>query len=559
MSSHSSARRAGMRWVRVVLSAALVLGAAACTALPSSGPVHQVQVHQAELSAVDVVYSGPAADASPTQIVEGFLAASSSGYSDDFATAHLYLTPRAARDWKPQAGTVVVDAALPAKVKEREPGTIDVTTTVRAEVDTNGRYSVKPSPVEDVREFALTQDDAGQWRIDQLPDGLAVADVTFENIFDRVNLRFLSPDKRVLVPETRWFPRQVAAAKATQALLYGPSSWLAPAVVSAIPPHTTVERQVSDSDGTASVQLRTPQPLDADSAHLLLAQVQRTLADIPGVEAVALQLNGVPVAPTGSGPAAADIPPDNGAPLLATANGLARWNGRELLTLEGSSAGMTGPAESGDGVLAVDGGGNVVAVGPQAPPRVLAEGPGLVNPEPDPWGWGLTGLRDNPGQLIAVKGETTTAVPAPWLQGQQVLRVTLAPDGTQLQVVSQTGNIRMVRVATLVRDETGMPVSVTDPIDVPLLQARALDADWVGMNQLAVLAQDSDGSAPRVIITSVGQPVFSLPPVSGGAQVAGGSSDRSVVVVTAEGVLYVRAGAGWREAAKGVFDPNTGR
>lgn len=559
MASYATARRTPIRWWRIALGAALVLGSAACTALPSSGPVHQAQVREAELSAVDVVYSGPAADASPTQIVEGFLASSSSGYSDDFATAQLYLTERAARDWKPQAGTVVIDAALPAKVKEREPGTIDVTTTVRAEVDTNGRYSVKPSPVEEIREFALTQDDAGQWRIDQLPNGLAIADVTFENIFDRVNLRFLSRDKRVLVPETRWFPRQLAAAKATQALLYGPSSWLAPAVVSAIPPHSTVERQVSDSEGTVSVQLRTPQPLDADTAHLLLAQVQRTLADIPGVEAVALQLNGVSVAPTGSGPAAVDIGPDNGAPLLATEAGLARWNGRELLAIEGSSAGMKAPAEASDGVLALDGGGNVVNVGPQGPGPVLVAGPGLVGPEPDAWGWVLTGPRENAGQLVAVKGQTTTAVPAPWLQGQQVLRVTLAPDGTQLQVVSQTGSVRIVRVATLVRDAAGMPVAVTDPIDVPLLQARALDADWVGMNELAVLAQDTDGAPPRVIITSVGQPVFALPPISDAAQVAGGSSDRSVVVVTSDGALYVRAGAGWREAAKGVFDPNTGR
>ncbi|MDO5727601.1 MAG: GerMN domain-containing protein, partial [Bowdeniella nasicola] len=267
----------------------------ACATLPTSGPVNTSQPDAPERSAVDVIYSGPSPDASPQAIVEGFLAASSSGYGDDFATARLYLTDDAAEQWDPYARVDILDASKPTHIEVAESSAVTVTTTLAADVDPHGRLATKDTPVETERRYRLVTDNADQWRIAELPDGLMMADVTFENHFDRIPLHFISPDRRVLVPETRWFPRHTAVRSATQALLYGPSSWLAPAVTTAAPTKARLESVSEGPDGVAAVDLTTPATLSETERAEFFAQLQRTLRQIPAVQSLSVRINGTPM------------------------------------------------------------------------------------------------------------------------------------------------------------------------------------------------------------------------------------------------------------------------
>ena len=63
-----------------------------CTALPSSGEVHESRVVATDTNALIETAPGPVEDASPEEIVRGFLRAVSAGFSDDFETARQFLT-----------------------------------------------------------------------------------------------------------------------------------------------------------------------------------------------------------------------------------------------------------------------------------------------------------------------------------------------------------------------------------------------------------------------------------------------------------------------------------
>ena len=85
-----------------VLGVAVAAVVAGCAGIPTSGPVHEA----GQLNGVGdepfsrIVAQGPAEGATPNAILTGFLAASAS-FDDDHLVARSFLTPDAARSWRP--------------------------------------------------------------------------------------------------------------------------------------------------------------------------------------------------------------------------------------------------------------------------------------------------------------------------------------------------------------------------------------------------------------------------------------------------------------------------
>lgn len=526
---------------------------AACTSLPTSGPVQTAKPEAPKRSAVDVIYSGPALDATPEAIVEGFLAASSSGYGDDFATARQFLTDEAARTWNPFARVDIIAADQPTTIHLDAPGAITVAVTPAGEVDPHGRLSTKEQAVEVERHYQLVADEADQWRIAALPDGLMMPDVTFENHFDRIALHFISPDHRVFVPEARWFPRHTAVHSAAQALLYGPSSWLAPAVETAVPANTRLDSAVEGPDGVAALDLSTPGTLSDVQRGELIAQLQRTLRQIPAVQSLSVRINGVPTATQDA--AAIGAPPTQPArAIFAGENSLVQWSEGKLAAIADSEGNWRHPVApfppAEEGLVAINPAGAIVRLNGSDTPTELLTGKQLFAPVIDRLGWVISGEQQSAGHLLAtLNGSDIRQVAAPWLEDTTILKIALTPDGASALVLSDIGATPLLRVAAVLRDSDGAPLALTDPINVPLVRGRILDASWMGSDEIAVLVKPISDTPVRVIITSVGGLIRSLPSITGAAKIAAGRNDRSIVVVTEDGGLRVRTGGGWREVA----------
>ena len=278
--------------------AAATLTAAACTGLPTTGPVVRESDVGTSLSDTSSYFTppGPERGATPNSVVRGFLLAMQAT-PVSVTVARQFLTEDAADGWQPERRTLVYDG-LP--VTETDEG-IRLNLDGAIGLDARGRWL---GPQEsDLVDLGLVREE-GEWRLSTPPDALLVPSSYFADRFTRASLGFYDPSARTLVPEPVHFPIGPQGATAlTRALLRGP---LAPrAERSFAPSGTTVDLSVSVSaTGLAEVPV-SAQVLNLSRRELdrLAVQLSYTLAQVDGINRIRLTVDGAPVATGESGDA----------------------------------------------------------------------------------------------------------------------------------------------------------------------------------------------------------------------------------------------------------------
>jgi len=572
--------------VAIAVVLALLLGA--CAGIPTDGPVRAgVPLGGGQGPGYRVAPAPPAAGASPEAVVRGFLQAGVE-VEDEFATARQYLATPRRGTWQPTAQTLVHAGDL--RVTSRAPaaagdaGTavddgatqvvVDVTAALTGAVDGHGRYAAAAPGATEVLALVLVRE-TGQWRIADLPDLLLVAEPDFLRTFRPRALYFATGSDAHLVPEVRWFADRPATATAlVTELLTGPSPWLAPAVTSGVPPGSALGRRgsVAVTEGEARVDLRQGL-VDGEGVDvaLLRRQLQATLQALPGVQAVRVTVDGGEL--DGAGSAAAVEPAVDAAPVLVRDGELVRLRDGVLSPVPGlpplEGLGVSDPAVSGGSYAALAAGRTQLLLlsRDQEAPQVALTGTQLTAPSLDRTGWAWSTETASPGSVTAVGPEgQVVAVGADWLAGRSVQSLRASRDGARVVVLSRgpdpaAGGAEQVRVdlAAVRRDEDGAPqeLSVEPGSPTPYL-ASATAAVWVDATTVAVLGVPSGAGAQVLLITggrprSLGAPVSAAAPV----RLASGSGERTVLVGTADGALWQRAGSRWVALAgvAGAVDP----
>lgn len=543
------------------LALALVAG---CAGLPSAGSVQEGLERAPEPEGIVFLAPDPQPGGSPEQIVEGFLDAATAGVADRFETAQKYLTDDARQEWEPSAGVTIYAGSTPPVVALERPGRVTVTVPVAAYVDASGVYVEAGPDSTESFEFGLLRVE-GQWRISDLDDGVLISGVNFGTQYRQVPLAFLSPDGRYVIPDPRWFPEQNPASFAVNALLGGPSEWMLPGVITAIPAGTSAE-PVSVSDGTAEVRL-SESALTASPADraLIAAQLQHTLTQLPQVRRVKIFVGDVPYADDATSARLIVDPPGGHAPAVLLEDGVYLASGSTMTLLEGYTVEEDVPYTA----LAVPYGdlteaGQPIAVrigtkriGTLARGRVeaatLMEGTALLAPSFDDHGWLWSGEVANEGSLMVTRpgSEVVSVVAAPGLAEHDVHAVRVSRDGTRLAMIQTLGEEVTIQIAMIVRDEEGMPLAVTTPETVGYSVQDAMDLTWVDHVTIAVLGS-SDDAARAVHTVPIAGPSVALLSVPGAQSITSGRGERELWVATADGQLYNRAGNGWRRVGEEV-------
>ncbi|MGW8381126.1 LpqB family beta-propeller domain-containing protein [Streptomyces sp. ODS28] len=290
-----AARRARRRAAGALLMAsALVL--TGCVSMPDNGSVNRVDSsHRAEPdSQVRVFGVSPQKGEEPQQIVRGFLEATTSDEAT-FSTAKEYLTDDMVQHWNPDVRTTVLsDGPSPGAAQPelsrggsgyRTGYTVRVTGDRMAEVDRKHAYSADEGKY--ARDFHLSKV-RGEWRIDQLPDGLVLGESDFQRIYRPISAYYyaqLGPDaesvaggKDVLVSDSIYLRRRIdPVTKTVSALLSGPTDWLDPVVSSAFPPGARLaDKQHLSLDDSGALSVR----LNAQGARAGKAQCARMAAQV---------------------------------------------------------------------------------------------------------------------------------------------------------------------------------------------------------------------------------------------------------------------------------------
>jgi len=578
-------RRRSTRLLRARPVAALVgvlvaLSLGACARIPTSGPVVDGPVGEDYFRPLP---QGPAAGATPAEVVRGFLGASL-GADEDYEVARTYMQPRMAGTWRPSERTLVYSGeyrrisfvGAGGDVPGDAPGEVDeVTARIDVEVigvvDSDGQYAQQPPGTAATVEMTLRRDAPDrQWRISATPDLALLSQNDFRFAFRPYRLYFLDPTLNFLVPDQRWFPESDSTTTRLVAeLLDGPAPWLEPAVDTAFPAGTRLAapQAVTLEDTEAKVPMTSPaRGASGAERRLMRQQLLATLRSPLGVTDVLMSVDGAELSLDGGSTQAPRRDPQVASEaVLLRGEVIERLDGAKTSPVRDlPSLGGLGPSHPATGY-----GGATLAVlvqerselrtlapGDEELSEPLVVGADLTAPSFDWRGWVWTSPAASAGTVLAaLPGSGTVEVEAPWLAGRRVGSLRVSRDGTRV-VVASTGadGSAHVDVTGVVRTSDFQPVRLTDPLPVAVGSDLALAeaAVWVDENRVAVLGRRSGDDVTRVLPVEIGGLVLEASaPVPGAVTLAAARGDRSLLVSTSDRRLLVQQGAGWAEVPGG--------
>ncbi|MFP7695671.1 LpqB family beta-propeller domain-containing protein [Trueperella sp. LYQ143] len=545
--------------ILVVLCALIFSG---CASIPTDGAPQEVDRPKDVVGGVVLDPKGPTPGSSPENVVSDFLRAAGAGLSTDYSVARQFLTPEAAESWNPTSSVRVYQDSQNLAMSQTRSGAIRISATAQATIDDSGRYTTANADAIVNSEFSLIRNAAGEWRISQLDDGVIIPSTIFQSLYHETPLYFVTPDRAALVADVRWFPSNGLATRAVQALLRGPSSWLAAAVYSAVPTDTALsDSGVTISDGIARVDLSSHvASLSSTDLVLLDAQVSKTLSNLSGIQQVQLTSQGVGL----------DIPNRIDLPSYPYASYL----------LAGVSAGVpvTITKTSQDAITSVVQDIGALATSYTNPQyaaavstdrrriyrinmetgdtRVLLDGQNLVTPSIDADGW-VWNAEANSAKLIAVNLTTLERVDinVPWLAGATIRSLAMSREGSRLVVVSAKDSVAAVNAVAVNRSNAGVPTEAGDPIRFAPQLSDVIDIAWVSDSRLAVLGRQASTSNFAVYIEGIGVPSSSLSAIEKVVALTAGRGTDSIVLQSSDNRLYSFDGAGWTKIADNVTAP----
>lgn len=541
-----------MRRALSLVSLALVLALAACTGLPTSGYVNPGRGPQADdTQAFAFVPDGPQDDASPAEIVEGFLRAGS-GPADDWATAKLFLA--SGTQWDPRS-RVTIDRLADRRATANADGTsVAVAVTTVASVDADGAYTPTAAGSAETLSFTLARVD-DQWRITSAPDGVVLYEEVFPTVYQSASVAYFDPTYSFIVPDVRWFPRPLVASRVATALVDGqPSAWLANAVRSAFPDELSlVGRSVTlSSDGIAQVQLpRAALSLDRTTLDRMQTQLVRSLSTA-GINDVQMTVEGTPITASEVPVRVTRVDPS---PAVLTSLGVfGALAGDTVEPIDGLSDAVESLTPSAveleaDRSLAAvrTQQGTVASALSDGRTFLLDDRPGLIAPSIDGEG-GIWSVPANaPTQVRAITPEgVPREVGNAWPDASEIVSMQVSRDGTRVAAIVTVSGVREVWVAGIERE--GSEVNLGPPHVLSFSQQGAFDLAWLDDTTIGVLVS-ADGVS-RLRELNVGGRGTEATAPDGARTLAAGST--SVRVLDDQGRLYSRRGSSWTLVASGI-------
>jgi Lipoprotein LpqB beta-propeller domain/Sporulation and spore germination len=529
--------------IAILLTACL----AGCVSIPSGGGVNEgPQVKSGSDSSFVTDPLGPPPNASKIELVNDFLQAATSA-DNGYAVAKEFLTGRAEQTWDPTASVLVRDR--PATPQDIGDNAVDYPVSTRASVNSLGVYAEQSTDSTQTISFSFTKVH-GQWRIDDLPNGIVLSTTNFENSFQSYPIYFFDPDFTYLVPDVRWFPTGVTVQdRIVKALLAGPTDWLQQGVVATgfpagIKPGSPVELTGS----TATVDFSANA---ASAKEPALGRMQRQLeASLQSltVTTVAMTARGapLPVADSQQNHAAPAVAVD-AAPLVQKGKLFGFYPGMQSLgpisaqvaALDGSAATLD-RGQANAAVLAKAG----VFLVTGSAPKLLDARPDLIAPSIDTFGYVWSVPSSNPSAIHATGPDGVAhAISSTLPSDGTIVSLDVSHDGTRVLAYLATSSGPELVVAGVIR-RAGLPTSLGTLLTLPASSADPVDAAWVDASTVAALG--ADGNEDTVTTYLIGGSPSAASTTEDAARLIGGADSDSLRVITRSGQVQQLRASGWQ-------------
>ena len=535
-----------------IAALALLLALTGCAGFPTSGGVNTGDIISEEFDS-GIVFGpdGPQAGATQEEILNGFLQAAVAP-GRRYQIARLFLDERIREEWNPNEQVSIRDA--PGTITRTNRTTLSYSFVTSAYVDSDGIYN-EEAPANQRFQVEFRENEDGEWRISAVPDGIVLASVRFDSVFDDFPLWFFDPSFAYLVPDVRWFAagRSDLESAVVGELLGGPAPYLAEgAVVTAFPPGTARGDVVQIEDGLATVDLSNEAAetaeVDRDRMRQQLTETLRGQFSVTGaqitVEGIALPTTDVP------GPDATAEPTVGGSPLVLRDGEFGFASGDSIMRITDISGQVeelepTAVTYSGNSSVAVvRNAEGVVLVRTGTEPLRIDERDELVPPALDPLGFVWSARAPSATSILAFDfsgGEHEIRSDLP--SDARILAMRVSRDGARMLLALDDSTGPRLLLKGIVREGT-VPVGLTsETLEFPIADATPIDAAWVDERTVALLADEEAGRT--VTSFDVGGPREPLGVAAGGTAIAGGNGGVGGLRVLADGVLLQRRGTSW--------------
>jgi hypothetical protein len=520
--------------------------------LPVAGPV-RIGPDLVPTTDGDSFYYSPSSPfdgASQTEILNGFIAAGT-GPQNDYAVAREYLSESIRSSWNPNEEVLIQRSSPQVVISDQD--TAELVVDVAATVDADGKYQVAPLALGRVLEFSFVLENS-QWRLSAAPDATVLIRPVFDVVFSGYSVYFLDRQKRFLVPELRWFPTTPATGtRLANALLGGASSWLKSAVTSAIPNGTRLSIDaVTVENGVALVDLTARALLASRSDRSLMkSQLEATLSQLSNVSKVAISIERAmqEIADTDSNtvePAVRSLAVvgEEGLEVLSSSQesvfeaGKNFFEQSELTEIALSSQSGWVATLTDSGVFRTRGD------KPGAEVELIDSRSAIADIEFDPqeYLWSLSQL---PGSEIIVTSPSLeqSIVLAPWLAGQSIRTFAISPEGSKIALLVQGSSRTRVLVSAVVRDLSGAPIELTEPLEVAGELSNPSSVSWV--DQITIATVNSASASTSALLSTIGGTSRQLPALPGTRKIVAAGNSNQLYLLTETGELFSYRGSAW--------------
>ena len=523
----------------------------ACVALPMNS-TNELGPELSSSDSNESLYyspSGPTDGSNQEQILNGFLYAGN-GPQDDYAVARKFLTLNYSSKWHPTYETLIQTGDV--KILTNTGTKIRIEVHYDARVLDDGTYLPEPGSSR-VLEFRLLQE-SGEWRISSAPNVTTLLAPNFEVLFKPIPVYFWDKSFSYLVPDVRWFPTRASlATKLTNALIAGPTKWLAPAVQDILPEGTKLNiNSVTVDNGLASIDFNAS-ALKIPSWKLpyLRSQLLATLGAIDGLNQVSISVERTPQV---IGVGASGMPENSSnLPVILTRDGLSHVAGTTQLAIVGtkellakqSAKSFALSSDETMVVLLTPNGISVHNIGVlDNSSRLIDNRKGLITPNVDSLN-NIWTVSDRPGAAIRVTDFLGTQVNLanPFGSAGRIKAIAISSEGSRLAVVQQTKTSDRVVVFAVVRDKTRRVLSLGPAEQIFGFGKEVGSLSWLDQTSLIGLNKNSEGFQ-NVVTVIVGGPAD-----NGQATVSGkwfaSDNNGTQYYLNDGGALYVSNSFGW--------------
>jgi hypothetical protein len=157
----------------------------------------------------------------------------------------------------------------------------------------------------------------------------------------------------------------------------------------------------------------------------------------------------------------------------------------------------------------------------------------------------LWSISRTPGSSIIVTSSSgePSIVSAPWLAGRSVRGFALSPEGSRVALLVQGSGPAELLVSGVVRNISGSPIELADPIQVASDQANLISVSWV--DPLTIATVNIEGGSATALLSTIGGTSRVIPALARTRTIVAAGAGSQLYLLTETGELFSYRGSTW--------------